>query len=450
MSLPSETDAKRAIKQLSGSMMSERKISIQLSRDKNDDGPQTGSTHSSNDGKVMDGSEAEYESGEISDDSAMSIVSEPGVININLDGTTDHSTREEWRRRKDRANEDTARTPEGSPRRQGIYTMSDPLIQSKPALAPNLVTLAELDAEEVRKQLRYFHITRDPIAVDLPSTPAQCLKCASKGHMSDMCIRVTCQACGAEDDHSTESCPTPQHHSEPLWRTSRVSTEKSVNIQKIRLNCYECGLTGHLGNDCPTRRPGKEFGTSSWSLIGRNQTTQPVNVTGKCRIRAKAELKIKGGAKRQKPIYIEDESDNANDTAHFLGSKVRLIPRRGQIYIAHTKTFGPRSSERHNIGDRGSSSGRAYRRDEGGNCYRDRDARGYGEYNQGPDYGDDHRSHGRPGQFSQPNRFQPPLPNEPLPERGSQRGPTGNETRGGETYRPMPSSAASAWKKHLI
>ena len=414
--------------------MSDRKISIQLSRDKKNGTSRIDPKHSKDDVELMDETEADFESGEISEDSAMSDASEPNVLNINLDGTVDHLSREDWRRRKNKLDEEAARNLEGSPRRRGIDTPGEPL---------PLITLAELNAGEVTKQLRYFHITKDPTAVDLTSTPAQCLKCAGKGHMSHQCTRVMCQICGIDEDHSMKSCPTPLQHSELLWRTSRVLSEQPVNLRKIRIGCYECGLLGHLGNDCPTRRPGKGFGTSSWSLMGRNQTTQPVSIIGNGRLRPKADLKIKGGARRQEPIFIDDESDGMNDPAHFFGSKVAPPAKLGQIKIAPPTLLGPRPGDRYDRSHRD-------RKGEAGSGYRDRDARAYGQLDHGPDYGDDPKSYGRPRQSFRPNQFQPPLPNEPLPERGNQRGPARNEKRGCQTYRPMPSSASNAWKKHTI
>ena len=342
-------------------------------------------------------------------------------------------------------------------------------------------TLAELSPEELKAQLRYFHITKRPSDVDR-DTFVRCLVCAQECHMAEACVKLTCTVCGTHGDHFSQQCPQNKKCSkcrelghnkgncpyklkhlapaeivcdlcqrkghfeedcELLWRTSGQPWESDLVNRNVRLSCYECGKSGHLGNDCPTRRPGKPFGTSTWSLHSRGQFT----------IKSEGEMTIKGRAQQQKAITI-DESDD--EQANFYRPKIPEPARKGQIRImtGSSQNFSNRQHDLYTPG------GPLYRTDKSGTS-------------RGGDYWDKPRNEGdrndpgkrryRPGgRRSLSPRYAEPAPGRgnnnfnSLPRRIQERPPPrggGIPVRGrgggrGVSYRPMPSAAQNAWSKH--
>ncbi|KAK3170618.1 hypothetical protein OEA41_002699 [Lepraria neglecta] len=219
----------------------------------------------------------------------------------------------------------------------------------------NASILAELSSQDLNAQLRYFHVTKTSQEVD-PNTPVRCMVCAQYGHMAEVCELLSCTTCGAYNQHITQNCPNSakcskcreqghdkQHcpyklkniaqseivcdlcqqngHAEEdcelFWRTSGRPWESNLSRNNVPLSCYECGHSGHLGNDCPTRRPGKSMGTSTWGP-GKGQLL----------IKSKGEMSIKGRA--QDPINLDDSED---ELALFHRPKVPGPTRKGQIRI---------------------------------------------------------------------------------------------------------------------
>ncbi len=332
--------------------------------------------------------------------------------------------------------------------------------------APKL--LSDLNPDELKLQLRYFYLTKSPETVD-PSNPVRCLVCAHEGHMADACSTLTCAACGKYDQHLTKDCDQvkrcwkcrqrghlpsdcpskirPAHrgpvvcdlcqrtgHAEDdcelLWRTSGRPWESDLRHSSIRLECYECGQSGHLGNDCLSRMPGKRPGTSSWS----SNNIEPLSLD------SERGITIKGRAKQQKDVVL-DESDD--DKANFFRPKVPGPVRQGQIHIAS------QSFNRQPTSWAPSNSAVAKGRRDGGLS----NARDQGQYRSRPN---DRRS--RSPDYSPPDSYgtfsfyQPPLP------RGRPPGRAGTnasyqahyQNRTGESYRPMPSAARDAWIRHRI
>ena len=354
--------------------------------------------------------------------------------------------------------------------------------------------LADLSPQDLNAQLRYFHTTKRREEVD-GNTPVRCVVCAIEGHMARSCESLTCSSCGAFNKHTTQACPNiakcgkcreqgheesncpyklkrlPRHEivcdlcqrsghmeddCELVWRTSGRPWESDLAHENVRLSCYECGHSGHLGNDCPSRKPHKAMGTSTW-----DGSMGPVS------IKPTQEIKIKGKATRQNPINLDDSDD---ERANFYRPRVSLPEpvRRGQIRIVtgrhESPVYEPPWSDRPGYTEyqRGSSI-------PIGDTYRDHDARqSYQQYGDrgrsnwravdGPDYaGDlrysDHVPHeGR--SRSPPYRDQKGYAGgsswpSPRPARRAEQ-PDRRPRTEANVYRPMPSAAQNAWVRRRL
>lgn len=326
--------------------------------------------------------------------------------------------------------------------------------------------LSDLNPHELKLQLRYFYTTKSPEGVD-PSNAVRCLVCAHEGHMAEACSTLTCAVCGEYDQHFTKECPQikrclncrqrghqawncprqvrPANQKpiicnlcqrtghieddcELIWRTSGRPWEADLSSSSIRLGCYECGRSGHLGNDCPNRRPGKQRGTSSWSFNNRRRLSEE----------SEGGITIKGRAAKEKAIVLDDSDD---DKAGFFRPKVPGPIRKGQIHIA-SQSFG-RHPTRLAPGESSSSEGR---RDSGFSNARD------GGQNE---FRSNHRRSTSPlyperGSYRHSSSNQPLLPREHPPGRAGRHVSRQSirPHRAGESYRPMPSAGREAWIQH--
>lgn len=300
--------------------------------------------------------------------------------------------------------------------------------------------LADLNPEELKLQVRYFFLGKSVEDVDR-SHPVKCLICAREGHISEFCDSLKCSVCGNRSEHNTTNCPRtvrcgrcrePGHGSsscqrkvshrevtcswcelkghveeecELFWRTSGRPWESEFTIKSFGLSCYECGALGHLGNDCPTRRPGKKMGTSTWTLPERSS------------VDPKGGILIKGRAEQRNSLPQAEKDD---DGASFLRPKVAGPPRRAQIQIAPQ---GLRNAPMRQDNDTRRSRVEQYRPDPSN--YR-------GDQSQ-PSY----QSYGRLTDSSTYHSRDSGNTSDRYGARG-----------GGEPYRPMPSSAQRAWVKY--
>ena len=336
--------------------------------------------------------------------------------------------------------------------------------------------LAELSSMDLNIQLRYFHGTRSNKEVD-PNTLVRCVVCGERGHMGEACSSLSCDVCGAYNNHVTQDCPSAakcekcremghdkvhcpyklknmalneivcdlclrnghvEQDCELVWRTSGRPWEFDLTKENVRLSCYECARSGHVGNDCPTRRPRKPLGSSTWGS-GKDQIS----------IKSNSELRIKGSA-RQDAIDL-DEDDDAMDRS-FVRPKVPE-PRRKpkfQIKTGPSASFPNQGSSGWNPINGAPKQPKDQQRDQyhgrwnatnspnvpgrysshGYNGYRPDDRRSVS-----PQYRD------RDG-YARSDRYQRPAPQ---PASQNRRPPPANNT-----YRPMPSSAQNAWGKYRM
>lgn len=300
--------------------------------------------------------------------------------------------------------------------------------------------LADLSPEDLKLQVRYFFLGKTVEDVDR-SRPVNCLICAREGHLSGFCNSLICTVCGSRGEHNTKNCPRivrcsrcrePGHGSsscqrkvsprevtcgwcelkghveegcELFWRTSGRPWESEFTIRSFGLSCYECGELGHLGNDCPTRRPGKKMGTSTWTLPERSS------------VDPKGGILIKGRAEQRNPFPQVEKDD---DRASFLHPKFAGPPRRAQIQIAPQGLRNAQLKQDNDI--RGSRVEQYWP-----------DPRNYRVDQSQPSYQSYVRHTGSSNYHSRDSGS--------VSDRYVSRG-------GGEPYRPMPSSAQKAWVKY--
>lgn len=357
--------------------------------------------------------------------------------------------------------------------------------------------LADLGSHDLNAQLRYFHTAKAPEEVDL-MTPVRCLVCAEEGHMAGLCKYLTCSGCGTINQHATLACPNnakcgkcrEQGHDEGhcpyklkrmsvheivcdlcqrnghiegdcelIWRTSGRPWESDLAHANVRLSCYECGHSGHLGNNCPSRNPRKSMGTSTW-----NGNMGPVS------IKSTREIKIKGKATQQEPINLDDSDD---DRAKFFGPKISApeTVRRGQIRIITGRNdspgYEPNRNDRQSYADHRHGSftpvNGSYGTDEARQPYQQYRNGGRDNWraDDGLDYTTSHqdrryqgyrpserRSRSPPyrdhGGYPEPLSRPPPRP-APRAEQKDRRPPAD-----ANIYRPMPSAAQNAWIRRRV
>ncbi len=331
--------------------------------------------------------------------------------------------------------------------------------------------LSDLQSDDLDAQVRYFHVTKDRSSIPL-DLPVRCLVCAETGHIAADCEMLICNACAAYNKHGTHNCPAltkcakcresghnqsacpyklkkmartefvcdlcqqrghPEDECELQWRTSGKPWDMKLSKGKVALYCYECGRSGHLGNDCSTRRPGKAMGTSSWSFPGNGP-----------RLNTNNGLSIKGRAQGNSSQTIDLTQEN-DDSANFYRPNPPKPASKGQIRMnigasQSVQTSAPACGNPINRPGqypdyRDDSSRRPY-----SDTYNDR-----GSYTYWPD---DRRSvsprlrDGKPNYRS--DRYVPPQvpPQVPHWQQHESYAPRPN------SYRPMPSAGQKAWSTH--
>ena len=323
-------------------------------------------------------------------------------------------------------------------------------------------TLADLDVVQLKEQLRYFYIGRDPCYIDL-NEPVKCLVCAKEGHTILTCPALVCQSCQMVKDHFTRDCPRTRKcqkcrnrghdrrscpyklpnldiselrcelcqqtgHAEAdcelIWRTSGRPWESDLRSQGTTLSCYECGKAGHLGNACPTRNPRKPLGSSSWGQSDRQSYPSKNGIT------------IKGRA-QQRDLQDRDSDEDRNN---FIRPRIPLPSRKGQIRVAGRNAISSpstRSPPKPGRGSAGDQWGAPTQHEESRN-----NVGGSRRYAPEPVSLDrDYRIHSRSEAYES---YQPPIQT----QQPHQRRDGGKNGASGPSYRPMPSAAERAWKRH--
>ena len=339
----------------------------------------------------------------------------------------------------------------------------------------NARILADLDPQQLNAQLRYFHIAKTLQEIDR-NTPVRCLVCAQYGHMAEACELLTCKSCGAYNQHITPNCPKtvkcskcrePGHDRldcpyklkniaqaeivcdlcqrtghieedcELLWRTSGRPWDSNLSHGNLRLSCYECGRSGHLGNGCPSRRPGKLLGTSSWG-VGKGQV---LNDSGDG-------ISIKGRAHHD-PIDMDESED---ELAKFHRPKFPKPGPKGKIQINTARInpmlSQPPASQWNPINEpyrdsRATETLRPQYKNDGPGNWQSSSRSGY-DTKQENDYRANYQRSlsPEPRDRLRDHRTDRYRPAEPREER--------RPGRGAPLYRPMPSAARNQWNRHRL
>ena len=347
---------------------------------------------------------------------------------------------------------------------------------SSPSTAPQKPRiLADLSPEDMNEQLRYFHFFKS-----IGNTPLEaevrCISCSQPGHMAVECESLSCSACGAYNKHTTANCETnvkctkcrePGHNvstcpcklkniarneivcseceshghveleCELFWRTSGTPWKSDFSNRNVRLFCYECGKSGHLGNDCPTRQPGKPMGTSTWSTrqSGPTPSTQD-------------EMNIRGHARQLRSSHFQPSEDSEPSVFYRPKPPEPSYKRQIKISVSDSQTInGFPAPAWNSLNGPGRTDRRApptydgsrFDRRETSNDYRS-DSRGQRE--QSYQHSGHHPQHQGPPGTNDPHKYRPPPPPPQLGRYQVQLPP-----KPPDTYRPMPSAARNAWNR---
>jgi protein AIR1/2 len=293
-----------------------------------------------------------------------------------------------------------------------------------------------------------------------PYKSRKCSRCHERGHDVEACPhklkRITAE-------QKCELCSTLGHGEtdcELLWRTSGRPWEKDLPIFTVRLFCYECGQAGHLGNDCPTRQPGKPFGSSTWSAkasAGPPISTRPrpgfeIKGTavapqrgGPMMNNTSRGISIKGRADAHRPSPALDDDDSPTN---FHRPRIPAPARPSQIHVSlssRPSTFTTTANIATTNGRADDSYGRRRSRSRSPPRTHERSDYQASRYNGTGQEGIGYRDQGR----GSVGRY------EPYGTRyeEARRAPVSYEVEtrrrgGGARYRPMPSAARGAWGKY--
>ncbi|KAG0671049.1 hypothetical protein C6P45_001336 [Maudiozyma exigua] len=196
-------------------------------------------------------------------------------------------------------------------------TPQKPSTEPPKILAPSIEQVDE-DPEVLRSlrgQGRYFGITSDnteDLSHVVKEAEPKCNNCSQRGHLKKNCPHVICTYCGSMDDHYSQHCPKaikcsncnekghyrsqcPQKwkkvyctlcdsnkHSRDrcpsIWRVyllrddinQNKKTENGLSLNMDNIFCYNCGTSGHFGDDCSERRSSRVPNEDGSAFSGEN------------------------------------------------------------------------------------------------------------------------------------------------------------------------------------
>ena len=375
-----------------------------------------------------------------------------------------------------------------------------------PDLIHTSVRLADLNAEELEKQIKYtlFYLHRDQIDLN---RRVVCTSCLQEGHLETSCDESNCTHCLARNAHSSRTCPTfrrclkcrerghdvdictsklkdssvpcehcgSAHHLENRCPTRFFPVRRPLGSGKIRMwiACCMCASKSHLVGDCPKIAPGRAM---TWSLqsLDPNEVTNLSLEAGFKRMERDVEnrgmrpegLKIRGRANQYRSAQpLSDEEDEP-----FLRPRVRDDDNSQQRSHIRFDNRGYEPERRDLDRDRGYRGGPApYQSQQGGydkvepqySDLHDRPRTGGDNWYATDSFGQRRRSRSPDSDRYRPGAadgWRPPLPREPPPSRPPQssrqrderRIPRRMKKKGADTYKPMPRAAKNAWDKHRL
>lgn len=167
----------------------------------------------------------------------------------------------------------------------------------------------------LRGQGRYFGVDNDGPdghTQGVKEAEPKCNNCSQRGHLKKNCPHVICTYCGSMDDHYSQHCPkaikcsncnenghyrsqcphkwkkvyctlcNSKKHSRDrcpsIWRVYLLrddiaqdkKTEEGLSLNMDKIFCYNCGLTGHFGDDCNERRSSRVPNDDGSAFSGDN------------------------------------------------------------------------------------------------------------------------------------------------------------------------------------
>ena len=221
-------------------------------------------------------------------------------------------------------------------------------------------------------------------------------------------------------------------------------------VNKLPRSCYRCGSHRHYGVDCTfagannrAKTPGSTFSTENAYRYLDDATEAlsiaPANTTP-------SQMPRKSSRKKDHPEKAESEDEPAN----FIRPKIARNEARSRYINFRPPPFGPQG-----VSADESSSRPAYRSDqydsgslrqERGSYYRPDPPQAEPAYVRGPGTSQIPTRPSRREIGRAPSAYSPPASMDTYSGGGYGQG----QERKNDTYRPMPSAARSAWKKHRI
>ena len=279
-------------------------------------------------------------------------------------------------------------------------------------------------------------------------TLRRCSRCQNLGHQADVCTSklkssrpaegIPCDLCGVST-HDPRTC-------ESLWRTfAAPPSELTRVVQAVPIFCYVCGGSSHYGPECTMKPRGWTPPKSGWTFsymnmrryVDSNSVLRALDAPGIAATGQNHSLTSRIQGKHS--IYISDEDDEED---HFLNPRITKSAPRGKTTANIRFAQEPPRNQHYAPPPPPPPSRHSYRDD------RSEYERGYRPRSRSPP----RYAVREPGRDEYRRPPPPPLPRglpPPFRGRGGHRG-RGRGSGGNESFRPLPSSGARAWRQHRI